>query len=207
MTSLGPIAAQLALQQEQEKAYSATAFQPYVEAPDGSGIGGRACRSCKSAGCGRQGNLSLNEDALGATGPRAQEQPPPPSLVGVTGKFPEQQLIALLHNPNERMRAGHMPAVDASPGEMSALLAYLGVVGTRAANVQASSGTSPQPSSTASQAVSETALPAATNATSSAPSGGQPTIHRTSGRTVLCCRRGPATLSGACLSSLPRRDG
>ncbi len=97
-----------------------------------------------------------------------------PNLTGITTKFPQPQLIALLHNPNAAMRAGHMPAVDISPGNMSALLAYLGVIGTSAANVQASSGTSPQPSSTASQAVSETALPAATNATSSAPSGGQP---------------------------------
>jgi mono/diheme cytochrome c family protein len=58
-----------------------------------------------------------------------------PSLVGVTRKFHEADLIALLHNPSPRMRAGRMPVVDAPPNEMSALIAYLGVVGTNAANV------------------------------------------------------------------------
>jgi mono/diheme cytochrome c family protein len=57
-----------------------------------------------------------------------------PSLVGVTGKFGQEQLEALLRNPNPRMRAGHMPAVDAPAEEMSALIAYLGVLGTPAAN-------------------------------------------------------------------------
>jgi cytochrome c2 len=46
----------------------------------------------------------------------------------------QDQLEALLRNPNPRMRAGRMPAVDASPKDMSALIAYLGVLGTSAAN-------------------------------------------------------------------------
>jgi mono/diheme cytochrome c family protein len=58
-----------------------------------------------------------------------------PSLVGVTRKFHEADLIALLHNPSPKMRAGRMPVVDAPPNEMSALIAYLGVLGTSAANV------------------------------------------------------------------------
>jgi mono/diheme cytochrome c family protein len=42
------------------------------------------------------------------------------------------------------MRAGHMPPVEISAGDMSALLAYLRVIGTTAANVQAWSGQSLQ---------------------------------------------------------------
>ena len=57
-------------------------------------------------------------------------------------KFPETQLISLLHDPNAKMRAGHMPAVDISTGDMSHLLAYLGVLGTSAANVPSMSGVS-----------------------------------------------------------------
>jgi ubiquinol-cytochrome c reductase cytochrome b subunit len=134
---LGPIAAQLALQQEQEKAYSATAFQPYVESPDGVALAAAPAGPVNPL-VGEGKGIFTERGCVGCHGPSGTGTAAAPSLVGVTGKFPEQQLIALLHNPNERMRAGHMPAVtDASPGEMSALLAYLGVVGTRAANVPA----------------------------------------------------------------------
>jgi ubiquinol-cytochrome c reductase cytochrome b subunit len=167
------MAAQLALQTQQEEAYTAAPFHPYVESPGGTGplalpIGpvnplvsqGRGI--FQAHGCsGCHGEVGLGTTVA-------------PNLTGITTKFPQPQLIALLRNPNTAMRAGHMPAVDISPSNMSALLAYLGAIGTSAANVQASSGTSSQPSSAASESVNETALPAATNATSSAPSGGQP---------------------------------
>ncbi len=137
-------AAQLALQEQQEAAYTAAPFEPYVESPGGTGplalpIGpvdplvsqGRGI--FQAHGCsGCHGEVGLGSTVA-------------PSLSGVTKKFPQPQLIALLHNPSPAMRAGHMPAVDVSASDMSALLAYLGVVGTSAANVQASSGLSPQP--------------------------------------------------------------
>ena len=163
------IAAQLTLQAQQEKAYTAAPFHPYIESPGGTGplalpIGpvnplvsqGRGI--FQAHGCsGCHGEVGLGTTVA-------------PNLTGITTKFPQPQLIALLHNPDAAMRAGHMPAVDISPGNMSALLAYLGAIGTSAANVQASSGTSPQPSSPA----NETALPAVTHATGSALPGGQP---------------------------------
>ena len=46
--------------------------------------------------------------------------------------------MALLHAPNARMKAGGMPAVDASPEEMTALLAYLKTLGDGPANSSAS---------------------------------------------------------------------
>ena len=137
-------AAQLDLQDEQEKAYTAAPFHPYVESPGGTGplalptgpvdplvAHGRGI--FQAHGCsGCHGQVGLGSTAA-------------PSLEGVTTKFPQAQLIALLHDPTAKMRAGHMPAVDASASDMSALLAYLGVIGTSAANVQPSSGASSQP--------------------------------------------------------------
>lgn len=132
----GPIAAQLASQAREEQAYSAAPFQPYVESKDGivevslpAGPAGplvaegkgifsqRACFACH-----------------GATG---MGTPVAPNLTGVTRKYGGDQLEALLRNPNARMRAGRMPSVDASPKDMTALIAFLGVIGTSAANVPA----------------------------------------------------------------------
>jgi ubiquinol-cytochrome c reductase cytochrome b subunit len=146
-------AAQLALQERQEKAYTAAPFHPYIESPGGTGplalpIGpvdplvaqGRGI--FQAHGCsGCHGEVGLGSTVA-------------PSLQGITTKFPQTQLIALLHNPSAAMRAGHMPAVDISASDMSALLAYLEVIGTSAANVQASSGASPQPSVVGKEGVS-----------------------------------------------------
>ena len=61
-----------------------------------------------------------------------------PSLVGITSKFPQDRLVALLRTPNSRMKAGGMPNVDATPDEMTALLAYLKTLGVSSANSAAS---------------------------------------------------------------------
>jgi len=134
-------AAQLALQAKQEDAYSKAPFEPYIESPGGTGplalpsgpvnpLVSQGRGVFQAHGCsGCHGDVGLGSTIA-------------PSLKGVTTKFPEQQLIALLHNPSPAMRAGGMPAVDASPADMTALIAYLGVIGTSAANVQATSGAS-----------------------------------------------------------------
>ena len=138
-------AAQLALQAQQENAYTAAPFHPYIESPGGTGplalpMGPVSPLVSQGRGIFQEHGCSgcHGEVGLGST--------VAPSLAGVTKKFPQPQLIALLHNPSAGMRAGHMPAVDISASDMSALLAYLGVIGTSAANVQASSGASMQPS-------------------------------------------------------------
>lgn len=137
-------AAQLALQEAQEKAYTAAPFEPYVESPGGTGplalpTGPVSPQVSQGRGVFQAHGCSgcHGEVGLGST--------VAPSLKGVTTKFPESQLIAMLHNPTVAMRAGHMPAVDVSSTDMSALLSYLGVIGTSAANIQASSGASMQP--------------------------------------------------------------
>lgn len=136
-------ATQLALQEKQEAAYTAAPFEPYIASPGGTGpltlpIGpvdplvSRGRGVFQAHGCsGCHGEVGLGSTVA-------------PSLKGVTSEYPGPQLEALLHNPNAAMRAGHMPAVDASPNDMAALLAYLKVIGTPAAHVQASSGATPQ---------------------------------------------------------------
>lgn len=136
-------AAQLRLQEKQEAEYTAAPFEPYIESPGGTGplalpIGpvdplvSRGRGVFQAHGCsGCHGDVGLGTTVA-------------PSLKGVTMKYAGPQLEGLLHNPNAAMRAGHMPAVDASPADMTALLAYLKVIGTPEANVQASSGSMPQ---------------------------------------------------------------
>ncbi len=126
-------AAQIAIQDKQEDAYSAAPFVPYVESPGGMGPIVGHVNPVVAQGRGifeSQGCSGCHGDA-GAGGPIA------PSLVAITQKIPEAQLAALLHNPNATMRAGKMPAVDISNPDMTALIAYLGALGTSAANVPA----------------------------------------------------------------------
>ena len=130
----GPIAAQLALQEQQELAYSAAPFQPYVESPGGvvalaAGPGNPLVAEGKG--------IFAQRGCSGCHGPAGAGTVAAPSLEGVTAKYPEPRLAALLRDPNPRMKAGRMPAVDASPEDMSALLAYLGALGTSAANLPA----------------------------------------------------------------------
>jgi mono/diheme cytochrome c family protein len=141
------IAAQLKIQDQQEKAYSAAPFEPYIESPGGTGpsalptgpvspLVARGRGIFQEHGCsGCHGEVGLG----GVVGP---------NLTGITTKFPEPQLIDLLHHPNAAMLAGKMPAVDVSADDMKALLAYLAVIGTPSANVQASFSNS-SPSSAA----------------------------------------------------------
>jgi ubiquinol-cytochrome c reductase cytochrome b subunit len=128
------IAAQLDLQEAQEKAYTAAPFEPYLESSEGTGAALASSGPVNPLiGVGK--GIFTTRGCVGCHGSAGMGTVAAPSLVGVTHKFPEADLIALLHNPSSKMRAGRMPVVDAPPGEMSALVAYLGVLGTSAANV------------------------------------------------------------------------
>jgi ubiquinol-cytochrome c reductase cytochrome b subunit len=132
----GPIAAQLALQHEQEEAYSKTPFEPYVGAADGMTVAAPPT-GAQNPQVAEGKAVFTQRGCAGCHGPTGAGTSAAPSLVGVTTRYPGDNLIALLHSPNARMRAGQMPAVDAPPSEMSALVAYLGALGTRAALVPA----------------------------------------------------------------------
>lgn len=128
------IAAQLHLQEEQERAYTAAPFEPYLEGSGGTGVDLASAGPANSMVAVGKG-IFTTRGCIGCHGATGMGTVAAPSLVGVTHKFSEPDLIALLHNPSPKMRAGRMPVVDAPPDEMSALVAYLKVLGTSAANV------------------------------------------------------------------------
>lgn len=129
----GPVAEQLAIQAEQERAYTTAPFQPYVE-PNDEVVPAAMTVGPISPLVGTGRRIFNERGCSGCHGPMGKGTTIAPSLFGVTAKFGQEQLEALLRSPNPRMRAGHMPAVDASPKDMSALIAYLKVLGTSAAN-------------------------------------------------------------------------
>jgi ubiquinol-cytochrome c reductase cytochrome b subunit len=129
------IAAQLAIQSQQERAYTKAPFHPYVESP-GNAVPMVPSGPIDPLVAQGKGIFDAN-GCSGCHGETGMGTPAAPGLVGVTVKYPAAQLIGWLHNPNAKMRAGGMPAVDLSTADMSALLTYLGVLGTSAANVQA----------------------------------------------------------------------
>ncbi len=136
------VSSQLSKQDQQEQAYTAAPFEPYVESPGGTGPLALPTGPVNPMVAHGKGIFEAHgcSGCHGATGTGSSAAP---TLVGVTTKFPETQLIGVLHNPTAKMRAGHMPAVDISSDDMSALVSYLGVLGTSAANVPATSGSSP----------------------------------------------------------------
>jgi len=144
----GPIAAQLAHQAEEERAYTAAPFQPYIEPSGGMVAVGLPAGSVDPLVAQGKG-IFIEHGCVGCHGATGIGSAAAPSLVGVTQKFNKEQLDALLRNPNARMRAGRMPALgDAPASEVAALVAYLGALGTPAANVPAvfrSPSTSPLP--------------------------------------------------------------
>ena len=140
MISVTPtVAAQLAAQEQQEKAYGAAPFEPYIESPGGTAPATALSGPANPLVAHGRGIFEAH-GCEGCHGPGGAGTSMAPALVGITSKFPGDQLVTLLHHPNAAMIAGHMPAVDASPADMSALLAYLAALGTPAANVPASHG-------------------------------------------------------------------
>lgn len=141
------VAAQLALQAQQEREYSKTPFQPYLESPGTSSPLPPASGPVDPLVAQGKGLFEAH-GCSGCHGENGTGTTTAVSLVGETTKYPTAQLIELLHNPNAKMRGGGMPAVDISDREMSALLEYLTVLGTSAANVPAATGV-PAPSTVA----------------------------------------------------------
>ncbi len=128
------VRAQLTLQDQQEKAYSAAPFKPYQESPGGTvavaatgpanplvAHGRSLFEAHGCAGC---------HGAAGAGGIA-------PTLVGIATKLPGAQLPALLQHPSAAMNAGHMPPVGLAGTELAALAAYLEALGTPAAEAPA----------------------------------------------------------------------
>ena len=130
-------AAQLALQDQQEKAYGAAPFEPYIESPGGSAPVLALSGPVNPLIADGRGIFEAHGCA-GCHGPAGTGSPIAPALIGIATKLPGDQLTAVLRHPTVKMVAGKMPAVDISNDDMSALVAYVGALGTAAANVPAS---------------------------------------------------------------------
>jgi len=133
----GGTANQLTRQHDEEVAFNAAPFEPYMKAAAASTtetprvkIADPLVSKGKGIFVDRGCNACHGDDGAGT--------PLAPSLVGITSKFPQDRLVALLRTPNSRMKAGGMPDVDATPDEMTALLAYLKTLGVSSANSAAS---------------------------------------------------------------------
>jgi mono/diheme cytochrome c family protein len=130
------VAAQMALQHKQELDYSRTPFEPLVETSGGSTL--RQVTSGPSGPSVAQGRSLFSANGCSSChGDKGTGTRLAPALVGVTGKYPHDQLLGLLRNPNPAMRAGGMPAVSLSADDTNALLDYLATLGSSAADVPA----------------------------------------------------------------------
>jgi ubiquinol-cytochrome c reductase cytochrome b subunit len=129
-----PVAQQLAQQHDEEKAYSASPFEPYTTstvAPTAR----LAVNTTTANPLVASGKAVFTDQGCSAChGDNGVGTDLAPSLVGITRKFSHDRLAALLHNPSPKMKAGGMPTIDASPKEMEALIAYLASLGPSARN-------------------------------------------------------------------------
>jgi ubiquinol-cytochrome c reductase cytochrome b subunit len=130
------VAAQLSRQAQQEKAYIAAPFHPFIESPGGASQPTAVSGPMNPQVAQGKGVFDGN-GCSGCHGETGTGTPAAPTLVGVIGKYPVAQLATLLRNPTPKMRAGGMPAFDLSASDMSALFSYLAALGTSAANVPA----------------------------------------------------------------------
>ncbi|MDQ2835173.1 MAG: cytochrome b N-terminal domain-containing protein [Acidobacteriota bacterium] len=194
------VRAQLAVQEQQEKAYSEAPFKPFQESPGGGALAGVATgppnplvaqgRSIFAAhGCaGCHGAAGVGGIA--------------PTLVGIAAKLPGGQLSNLLQHPNAAMNAGHMPPVDVSAPELTALTAYLGALGSPTAEAPAGSPAE-SPAAAPSAAVAGVAEPASKAQSGALPStivktvAGQTAPASTASGEHLFEQRGCAACHGA----------
>ena len=137
-------AAQIARQDQQEEAYSKAPFEPYVESPGAVAPVQATPVPVNPLVAQGRGIFEAN-GCSGCHGDTGVGTPVAPSLVGVTSRYPSDQLAVVLRNPTAKMRAGRMPSVDLSANDMSALLNYLGALGTIAANVSPAYNLVPSP--------------------------------------------------------------
>ena len=128
------VRAQLALQDRQEKTYSAAPFKPYEESPGGTVATVAAGPANPVVAHGR--SLFEAHGCVGCHGP-AGVGGIAPTLIGIATKLPGAELTTLLQHPNAAMNAGHMPPVDMTGTDLAALTAYLGALGTPAAEAPA----------------------------------------------------------------------
>jgi len=143
------VAVQLAFQEKQAEQYTEAAFIPRMESASGVPVSAAPVSPLVAQGKG----IFTSQGCSGCHGATGTGTANAPSLVGITAKYPLAQLTDLLHHPNAKMLAGHMPSFDLSAPDMAALFSYLGSLGKTGEGV-------PAATSAAGQAAASAALPA-----------------------------------------------
>ena len=140
------IAVQLAFQEKQAEEYTKTPFQPSMESAGGQSLSSGPVNPLVAKGKG----IFTSKGCSGCHGATGTGTAQAPSLVGITTKFPLPKITELLHHPNAKMLAGHMPSFALSTQEMAALFSYLGSLGNSGGSAPAAtSAAAPTPSSPA----------------------------------------------------------
>jgi ubiquinol-cytochrome c reductase cytochrome b subunit len=139
------IAVQLAFQDKQAEEYTKAPFQPSMESAGGQSLSSGPANPLVAKGKG----IFTAKGCSGCHGTGGKGTAQAPSLVGITAKYPLPQITELLHHPNARMLAGHMPSFDMPTPEMAALFSYLGSLGNSGGSSAPAATTSEQPPTTA----------------------------------------------------------
>jgi ubiquinol-cytochrome c reductase cytochrome b subunit len=134
------VSTQLAFQAKQAEEYTKAPFHPRMESASGQPLASGPVNPLVAKGMG----VFDSNGCSGCHGQNATGTAAAPSLVGITAKYPLPQLTDLVHHPNAKMRAGHMPAFDLSAPDMTALYSYLSSL-----NGGSPSSTAAEPTSTA----------------------------------------------------------
>uniref|UniRef100_A0A7V4XR30 C-type cytochrome n=1 Tax=Acidobacterium capsulatum TaxID=33075 RepID=A0A7V4XR30_9BACT len=124
---------QLMQQAAQEKAYTRTPFQPFVQSPGSINLLAPATFNPTVA----KGKALFQQNGCsGCHGDRGRGAVGP-SLVGIGKKYSQDALLALIHKPSAAIRKAGMPgAPDLPIPEVKDLVAYLNALGTPEENVQ-----------------------------------------------------------------------
>lgn len=146
------VAQQLARQHEEEKAYSASPFEPYTASAASALAKPETSAPAVDPLVASGKNIFTEQGCSACHGDDGVGTALAPSLVGVAQKLPGDRLTALLRNPSPRMKAGGMPTIEASPQEMKALIAYLSSLGGPAPKASSASN-SPMPTSPENKAI------------------------------------------------------
>lgn len=134
------VAAQLAFQDKQAEEYTKAPFIPSMESAGGESLSSGPANPLVAKGLG----IFTTKGCSGCHGTGGTGTAQAPSLVGITAKYPLPQITELLHHPNAKMLAGHMPSFDMPAPEMAALFSYLGSLGNTGGGAPAAT-TSEQP--------------------------------------------------------------
>ena len=165
------IAIQLAFQEKQSEDYTKAPFIPTLESSNGQPVAAGPVDPLVAKGAA----IFNAKGCSGCHGQMGTGTALAPSLVGITAKYPLPQITALLHHPNARMLAGHMPSFDMPATDMTALFSYLGSLGTSAANAPAAASPAEgaAPASGSSEAATGAAVPAPAMKMSAAATTGE----------------------------------